>query len=742
MITAATKAAFLDDGVPGILRLAGGSLRAMLFVGGVEVSGGGYARQSTDDVAAAQNNVLLKIAYVDVGPVTFTATGAGFSYDEIRIYNRAGSVLLMSLWAGGPRAVETGEPHQMTIRFEIPTGGTSVGVIDLRDFDARANNDDFDNKPAILTAMAQSFSVEGGKVVIPAGDWCIGDTPFDLSTLPAGAYDQFYLCGVAPEFTHQHQEESGVADLANTFYSRLKSFAPAGSVVMDLDRPTRFGAIRLENLTFRAENQVEAFIRIGDNTASASDYISLRGLWIDGCYFTCLGSHSPWLVDSGAAGLTRNPAFGSAIDITGGYDVCITRTAFRNWGRTGILARHLDGGIVRDCISFLCPLVEGVFIGTNSYVPLKIMGCWSEITMDFGIRAPAMQVSDYRSEAGYTTGLTPQLGPKALPSTVGWSVAVGASTVVFTGFQTGFDCSDYFKVGDVIELTPQESTESTVPPRLLHISAVGTSTVTFSRADSFCYVSRAISGNGAALRRMYGLGAVFEGDNCYLNGFSIGVNSTQECPQYAVLPSTSVIRVTSDAEPFKPNDLSRPIVIASSAGDQGLWGGVSTDYRRNAPDHPLADVNDPPGYFANWRPPIYYPDSRTQLFIPGHGVGGWGGNARELTFHRIWDAELGQYVWCYRLSDSAFGWKCRPLRRAGVALTYDIRYYVSTGTPNLSIGCEGAAAASVVALSTGWGNITGSIAANQLALDSHGSFLRLYTVPNVFIGPVKVVQAG
>lgn len=117
VIEPAARAAFLDGGWPAVLALAGGAVKVALFSAGVECSSGGYARQTIDALSLATNTAGG--SYKDAETVTFTPTGGGFAYDQVKLYARNGTTLLMTGDVGSSFSV-TGEAHNLTVQTQIP----------------------------------------------------------------------------------------------------------------------------------------------------------------------------------------------------------------------------------------------------------------------------------------------------------------------------------------------------------------------------------------------------------------------------------------------------------------------------------------------------------------------------------------------------------------------------------------------------------------------------------------------
>lgn len=121
-------AAFLDGGLPGLLTLAGGSVRVALFYRGTECTGNGYSRKTCSTVDAAVEDDSH--TYGDIGDVTFTATGSAIVFDQIRVYAADGTTLL-SKTPPSPSSITPGEPQVMTLRYQLPTNALHPNDVEL-----------------------------------------------------------------------------------------------------------------------------------------------------------------------------------------------------------------------------------------------------------------------------------------------------------------------------------------------------------------------------------------------------------------------------------------------------------------------------------------------------------------------------------------------------------------------------------------------------------------------------------
>ena len=118
VIEPAAQAAILNGGTAGWIADAGGSLRVALFLAGVEVTGNGYARKSiaTAELAATEDGETA----VDLAAVTFTASGGDIEYDQVKVYDLAGTALQARSAAGATVTIEPGSPLVMTLQLRIP----------------------------------------------------------------------------------------------------------------------------------------------------------------------------------------------------------------------------------------------------------------------------------------------------------------------------------------------------------------------------------------------------------------------------------------------------------------------------------------------------------------------------------------------------------------------------------------------------------------------------------------------
>jgi hypothetical protein len=603
-------------------------------------------------------------------------------------------------------------------------------VIDFRLY-GTPDDEEYDNTPALEEALADAYESGGAAIWFGGGrEWWFL-TPLDSNNpLTYRHYENVTLTGIYPDFTAQHQEEGGVGiDLDNTYGTRLRLDLTAGAVWWDVQRTYRFGAMRLFGLTVKTETQCTIF-RLG-GVDGVSVQPCFRGLLVSGCIFSC--SEQAWLnLDVGVStGYTLPTNLGYAFDLTRGYDVVITDTTFRYFGGAGIRSKAADRAVFRNCRAIICQLLEEVqIVGAAITVLPAIEHCYAEASPYYGIVAEGGMITDLRGEMGYNDSFTPDIGNIALPAAVTWDIQIGADEIVFDNFPGAMDATNYFRPNSIVKITPDEEAATTVPPRYLYITEVASDRITFANSTGSSYVHILLSGDGEAIERVWGIPLVVVGDRCSVSGWSLEVNESTAIPVWAFVPLKKTVEISGNAnttliaETLTPTNYA-PIIVASSAGTEGLWGGVKVGTRHNAPYHPLACFDEGPEYHANYRNAMWDEAGNRQVFLPGRGVGSADDCSRDLRFRLVEDTAQGKYVWCYLLSDAVgVGWVMRKIRRAGVTVDYQIWGYASQATTlNLFGGAGGLSSHSPAG--AGWFYYTGTLdGATQMLADAHGAYIQ------------------
>jgi hypothetical protein len=627
-------------------------------------------------------------------------------------------------------------------------------VIDFRLY-GTPDDEDYDNTPALEEALADAYEAGGAAIWFGGGrEWWFLTALDSNSATTYRHYENVALVGIAPEFTCQHQEAPGVGiDLDNTFGTRLRFNLTAGETWWDVQRDYRFGPLRIENLSWQTATRINLF-----GLGQEGDILdgSFRGLYVKACVFSCNdpdGVQNDWISladgptpDDGLAGYVLPPA-SYAFNIVRGYDVLIEDCTFRGWSGCGIRTIAGDRAMLRNCRSINCQIIEDLHIVDESNVPSVLESCYVESFPYYGIVTSGAAVSSLRAEVGYNSTFTPDIGPYALPAGITWDIAVGDNEIIFDGFEDGYDATDYFRRGFILELEATEEVGSTIPPRQLCVLDVTETSVVFYNHASSSYVGTALSGDGTQLTRLFGICLVMIGDRCSLNGFTMESNETTNIPIYAFVPGKKTVEVVGNSATIGQSETATPtayapIVIASSAGGvDSQWGGLKVISRHNAPNHPSVYYDEGPAFAQNYRGPIWDEATESQIFLPGRGVGASTNVGRDLKFRKIADSELGIDVWVYLLTDApTIGWELRPIRKNNVAADYVIRCYASQNTTLTVNGGEGSD--NEHPLTTGWHTISGAshgdtatLAVGQMLADGHGPKI---TLGGAFISVAKV----
>jgi hypothetical protein len=615
------------------------------------------------------------------------------------------------------------------------------------------DDDEYDNTPALEEALADAYEAGGASIWFGSGrEWHFLTALNSNNAATYRHYENVSLEGISPEFTAQHQEESGVGiDLDNTFGTRLVLNLTAGSVWWNVQRTYRFGPTRITNLSLFSETQITAF-RIG-GLDGVEVTAAFRGLYVNACYFSC--QLQTWLDYDATNGYTLPANLGYAFDLTRGYDVVMTDVAFRGWGGAAIRDKGGDHAVFRNCRSISCQLLEEVqIVGSAGNVPPVIQHCYAEACPYYGVVTEGGLISALRGEMGYNSSelFDPDIGNIPLPVAITWSIQIAADELIFDDetFPGVMDATNYFRPHSIVKITPTQEAGSTVPPRYLYITEVAADRLTFTNSTGSSYVQLVLSGTGTDIERVWGIPLVVVGDRSSVNGFSLEINESTEIPVWAFVPSKKLVEINGCANTVGANEQDfpttyQPLIVASSAGTQNLWGGVKINSRYNAPDHPLSCFDEGPEYTPNWRGPIWDEAGERQIFMPGRGIGTSNNVSRLLRFRRVEDTELGIDVWVYLLSDSAIvGWEMRPLRKNNVAARYVVRCYASEATTLSVYGGEGSA--NEHPLTEGWHTVTGTshgddaiLATGQLLADGTGPFIALGGL-HISVAKVTVTQ--
>lgn len=160
-VTATARAAIMDGGTAGLLSVAGGTVRVALFRNGVECSGNGYSRKSVSAFGAADNGEHSTAAAG--ADVTFSAVGGSIVFDQVKVYNRRGTVLLGTTPRTTARTIAPGGPATVTISFQIPARQMQPGDAEL--FGATPTfpgGDTITDAQAVLNSAAFQSYFDGG----------------------------------------------------------------------------------------------------------------------------------------------------------------------------------------------------------------------------------------------------------------------------------------------------------------------------------------------------------------------------------------------------------------------------------------------------------------------------------------------------------------------------------------------------------------------------------------------------
>lgn len=116
-LTPTGRSMLLNGGASGLINAAGGAVRVALFLGGVEVSGNGYSRQSASSAGLAISDP--EGAGASLAPTVFTASGASITYDQIRLFARNNTTELGRTPPLGTQTITVGRPRQIGLQLRM-----------------------------------------------------------------------------------------------------------------------------------------------------------------------------------------------------------------------------------------------------------------------------------------------------------------------------------------------------------------------------------------------------------------------------------------------------------------------------------------------------------------------------------------------------------------------------------------------------------------------------------------------
>lgn len=773
--------AILDGLLQNLFESAGNSFTLVLFYNDTELSGNGYSRKtiSTLPVASAVGvNGLSTVRLVT--DTLLSASGGNITWDALELRDSTGTNIVFPRFSVSG-SILSGESKKVTAVFGLPDNDSlfnrvsslesnvseitadlaDTKRIDFRDY-GTPDDENYDNTPALEEALADAYALGGATIYFgEEREWWFLTALDSNNAATEHHYDNVHLLGSTPEFQAQHQEAadggdsgSGPVDLTNTYGTRFRFNLAAGTVWWSQQRDYRFGPLRFENISWQTEERQGLFNLGTDGEAVNSAF---RGLYIKNSVFSCSpftigsGITADWLTLEGAAGYVLPEHRVWAIELHRGYDVLISDTTFRNFSGGGIYNIHGDRSVFDNCRSFGCTLAVDVsIVGGPAHVPSVYSNCYAEGMPYFGLLVEGAMITNLRTEMGYDSGLNPNAGNYALPSTISWSITAGTDEIVLSGFETGYDATNYFFPFMYVSLTSNEDLAS-LPPRMFYIVEVQSDRIVFANSTAQSYVGTSLTGSGDDLYRMFDTGLILVGDRCSVSNHSIGFNNSAGC-NLAFVPGNKIVEVNGNAEGIFSGEFSNPVaynprIIATNAGIQGVWGGIKFGSKHNAGDHPLSYFDEGHEYTANFRPPIYDETAEAQVFFPGRGVSSSDNAARNLLFHKIEDTSLGSgtYIWCYLLSDSTVGWQLRPIRKAATSARYKIRCYATTSATLNVYGGKGSA--NTHSLTTGWNTVTGTShgtdailnGSTQMQSDGISAFIQLGG-NNIYVAKAIVTQ--
>lgn len=530
-------------------------------------------------------------------------------------------------------------------------------VIDMRDL-GRVNDPTFDNTAALLAGLARRDAGEPLELYFAPGEWYFsGQLPVN-SHADLTIFDNVSISGQFTAPSVQHQEEGG-GGTQNDRTRFLIALANESDVWWNHIRDYRFGPLAFRDITFRLTNFGSVFA-FGDPDNAQHLKVTLRALYFDRCYMTRAKQYGtaapggqPWLIDAGGS-----PSRGEVLDKTiNNFAVRLQRCYDT---RLDLYIRGFRYGVINiqgDRVSgALRGILNGKLLEEYGMMPsppnvAPVGGQWQSIYSEASVFAGAIingQVAQLRLEFGYGSSFTPPTGPRYIPADVTWTIASGASAVVFAfpgGW--GYNCTDYFEPRMPYRFTPSDASE---PYRWLYVTKVEANQLTFADHTSKSYVKNPIGGDGSGVLRPFGIGVILDGDRASVIDPSVGCNLPRSnSPTFFARPQKKPIKIGGNADGANenPDNCSNlPVIIASCVGiTKHLQGGVDFLGSAGVASHPLANVGGiGPVYDTNNREAIWDPNTRTQLFRPGRGVDSWADVSRDLMFH-WWgdpDDQIGQ----------------------------------------------------------------------------------------------------
>lgn len=434
---------------------------------------------------------------------------------------------------------------------------------------------------------------------------------------------------------------------------------------------TYFGILRFTNIEFEIpEDKLASMFYFGP-TSDIGGQAAFRGLQYDHCRFTNIDHpYQPghkWGEDDATAGCFTvdkdRQSYG--VHALNGYDCSITNCTFRglDWpllfdDSEGL---HLDNNRFINCTRGPHNIGGGT-VGEQS-LNFVIAPVTIGIVSNCGVqRTPNV-------ETGYP--FTPTPGVKSLDgSGITWSITANASTIVLSNFPSGYDARDFLMDWSCIRVTPSQSGQ---PAREFVIYDVTTTGATLLHAGldtqgtpqpKPCNVPVTISGDDASLERLFGVCALFYGDEVTIDSPIFNRNTNiGNVPLAIYAPLSKPMNLYGELYNAYLMGDGKPICMRHHMGGIGYLDGVLVqDGNVNPIDHPCVHRS---GEGTVFRDDLRYwitdfKDARGTEWeygcTPGRGVTTDTRQSAELFFRRApavdpLALEMSRYPWCYKLSD-------------------------------------------------------------------------------------------
>lgn len=605
-----------------------------------------------------------------------------------------------------------------------------------------AQDSSYDNTAALIRAITSRPDSQHIAIYFPAGTWRFSTADFfaQLSAAQLANVPRLSFVGASPE-----PQTQGTAEHNLEFATTIEFNGSAWSDVWlqrlsDGTTAEFFGPLHFENIAFSipsgGKGQFMKFAEDGTITAGLTPGApAFRGLTIRNCAFYNTNTTAQSWFENGGAGvgwINKADTDTTAVEITHGYNVKIEGCNFRRF-RWPLKLIAADCPSLIDNKYYACG--HGPLITSDGYT--KVPGTigpkeYVENPYFVGLVSDCGSIVGYSSETGYA-GSSPDVGAYDLDeSGITWSITADTDRIELDNFPSGKDATDYLEPWTLIRVDPTGMGQDSEPTReyvIKDVDATGADLLFAGVSGSDaqpCNAPATISGGDTDLIRLYGVNAIYAGDNMTVTAPRHGRNVSltalgsvsASVPLYAVAPRAQGLTIAGTLGGHYTADT--PIVVRHHAGGSGfVLGHVKQFAGNDLLYHPSVVSDDrQPEYGANASvyPPSYNlfaPDGNPYTVLCGPLYGGFttaNGSPGELFYRRatatddaLRDGQDEPWVW--RLADiTSVGYLTLSLPTyAGVTLFARI-YAPSSKTNGFRI--EDGVGTNQTDIASGWQTVT------------------------------------